>query len=92
MSATRADPRLVAGDDACDPAVAFTMATARINETRLAAVFEAAVDGIIIIDPAGTIQTVNPAIERMFGCSSDMSAGLTSSSDWTRSVTTGRPV
>jgi two-component system sensor kinase FixL len=43
------------------------MPPSRVNETRLAAVFEAAVDGIIIIDPAGVIQTVNPAIERMFG-------------------------
>ena len=43
------------------------MAATRVNETRLAAVFEAAVDGIIIIDGAGIIQTVNPAVERMFG-------------------------
>jgi two-component system sensor kinase FixL len=43
------------------------MPISRVNETRLAAVFEAAVDGIIIIDPKGTIQAVNPAVERMFG-------------------------
>jgi PAS domain S-box-containing protein len=43
------------------------MADSRVHENRLAAVFEAAVDGIIIIDAAGTIQTVNPAVERMFG-------------------------
>lgn len=31
------------------------------------AVFEAAVDGIILIDEQGTVQQANPAIERMFG-------------------------
>jgi PAS domain S-box-containing protein len=39
------------------------------SEARLRAVFEAAVDGIILIDDHGTIQQVNPAIERMFGFS-----------------------
>jgi two-component system, LuxR family, sensor kinase FixL len=39
------------------------------NEARLRAVFEAAVDGIILIDDRGTIEQVNPAIERMFGFS-----------------------
>lgn len=43
------------------------MTSSRVNGPRLAAVFEAAVDGIIIIGPTGVIQTVNPAIERMFG-------------------------
>lgn len=39
------------------------------SESRLTAVFEAAVDGILIIDAEGRIQTVNPAVERMFGWS-----------------------
>ncbi len=38
-----------------------------LDEARLAAVFEAAVDGIIVIDDRGAIRTVNPAGVRMFG-------------------------
>jgi hypothetical protein len=34
---------------------------------RLQAVLNAAVDGIVLIDPAGTIQSVNPSVETMFG-------------------------
>jgi PAS domain S-box-containing protein len=34
---------------------------------RLKAVLDAAVDGIVLIDPAGSIQSVNPSVERMFG-------------------------
>ena len=40
------------------------------GERRLAAVFEAAVDGMVIIDPKGTILRVNPAVERVFGWTS----------------------
>src|SRR6476660_5781954 len=34
---------------------------------RLQAVLNAAVDGVILIDPLGTIQSVNPSVQRMFG-------------------------
>jgi two-component system, LuxR family, sensor kinase FixL len=37
------------------------------SEARLAGVFEAAVDGIILIDAHGTVQELNPAVERLFG-------------------------
>jgi PAS domain S-box-containing protein len=34
---------------------------------RIRAIFETAVDGIIVIDAKGVIETVNPATERLFG-------------------------
>ncbi len=34
---------------------------------RLQAVLDAAVEGIVLIDPAGTIQLVNPAVRKLFG-------------------------
>ncbi len=34
---------------------------------RLEAVLNAALDGIVLIDPAGIIQLANPAVQRMFG-------------------------
>ncbi|MFZ5480196.1 MAG: PAS domain S-box protein [Myxococcota bacterium] len=37
------------------------------SEAQLRAVVDAAVDGIVTIDPAGCILTFNPAAERMFG-------------------------
>lgn len=45
--------------------------TSSAGEGRLAAVFEAAVDAMIIIDARGIIQRVNPAVESMFGWSSE---------------------
>jgi PAS domain S-box-containing protein len=42
-------------------------ASARENEARLRGVFESAVEGIVTIDQRGTIQTVNPAVEKTFG-------------------------
>ena len=39
------------------------------GEARLAAILEAVVDGIITIDEATTIESVNPAVERLFGWS-----------------------
>ena len=37
------------------------------SSERLQAVLDAAVDGIVLIDTAGLIQSVNPSIEKMFG-------------------------
>ncbi len=39
----------------------------RDTENRLAALVESAVDSIIVIDPRGVIESVNPATTRMFG-------------------------
>jgi two-component system CheB/CheR fusion protein len=48
-----------------------------VRETRdhLAAILANTADGIIIIDPAGTIQSFNPAAEMIFGYSADEVVG-----------------
>ncbi|WP_347271251.1 CHASE3 domain-containing protein [Rhizorhabdus histidinilytica] len=38
---------------------------------RQRAIFDSATDGIILINPSGSIETINPAAERMFGYSAD---------------------
>jgi two-component system sensor kinase FixL len=39
------------------------------NEARLRSVLESAVDGIVVVDSRGRIETFNPAAERLFGYS-----------------------
>lgn len=39
--------------------------------TRQLAIFEGAMDGIILINPSGSIETLNPAAEKMFGYRAD---------------------
>ena len=48
---------------------AATIAAAREREKRLRSITRTAPDAIVIIDEAGTIDTVNPAAERLFGYS-----------------------
>jgi len=43
----------------------------RDSESKLRAVIDNAVDGLITIDPQGTIETFNPACERLFGHEAD---------------------
>ncbi len=45
------------------------------HQAILAAVLQTAVDAIIIIDERGTIESVNPATEQMFGFTSDAMVG-----------------
>lgn len=45
------------------------MTELQTTATRRAAIFDGAFDGIITLNPSGSIETVNPAAERMFGYS-----------------------
>jgi PAS domain S-box-containing protein len=47
----------------------------RSSEARLRAILDHALDGIITIDESGTIQTVNPACESIFGYSEEEMLG-----------------
>src|SRR5262245_6277095 len=59
----------------CRGGVACTMATSRLDagETRgiLEAIFESAIDGIIVVDARGHIEAFNPGAERLFGYTHD---------------------
>ncbi|HVL58840.1 MAG TPA: EAL domain-containing protein [Burkholderiaceae bacterium] len=48
---------------------------ARDSEHRMRALLHSTVDGIVTIDEAGRIESVNPAVERIFGCSAAELAG-----------------
>ncbi len=49
--------------------------TMRESEQRLRALFDSAVDGIVVFDESGLIETANPACERMFGYGADEMRG-----------------
>jgi two-component system sensor kinase FixL len=47
----------------------------RASEERWRAVIDSAVDGIVVIDPRGTIESINPAAVRLFGYSTEETIG-----------------
>lgn len=47
----------------------------RASEERWRAVIDSAVDGIVVIDPRGTIESINPAAVRLFGYGADETIG-----------------
>jgi two-component system sensor kinase FixL len=47
----------------------FLMSKPQLAHTPFFALLDAAVDGIVLIDEKGTIERVNPAVERLFGYS-----------------------
>ena len=48
-----------------------TEAALRDSEARLRAVIDTAGDGVILMDPAGTVRLYNQACERLFGYKAD---------------------
>ncbi|MFV0663165.1 diguanylate cyclase [Denitromonas sp.] len=50
-------------------------ATLRQSEARMSGVFQAVLDGIVIIDEHGTIDSVNPAVASIFGWSPEALVG-----------------
>ncbi len=43
----------------------------RVREEELSALLDSAMDGVIVLDAAGGIARVNPAAERLFGCTAE---------------------
>ena len=57
------------------PFILRRLTTLSARERRLRAIFDTTVDGILVIDDSGTMLSVNPAAERIFGYSARELAG-----------------
>ena len=63
----RGEPERLAGTVQDITARKLIEQAVQISETRLRTILENAVDGIIVIDSAGNIESLNPATEKLFG-------------------------
>jgi len=69
-----------------------------VSQHRVASVLQNAMDGIITIDESALIETINPAAEQIFGCTSEAATGQPVSTfipglkEWQEQTDSGTPI